>query len=108
MIVKKSNYGMLFWLTENEAMKTRSTNSTDGMWFSYVPELNEFVAFKDDIKEYIGVNVGFRLTRDMLDRKQKFKWNVEAITENEHFLISETVRIYNSMENLKKKKEDSL
>lgn len=101
MTVKKSNYNMLKYICQNEAMKARADND---MWFCYVPEIDDMACFYDNIESYYEINIGLRFIPDMLDRKKKFKWEVMPITEKEHYLISENIRIRNSMENLKRER----
>lgn len=102
MIIKKSNYGSLKYILNNEAMKVR--NPSEEEWFCWVPEVNDIVVFPSDIEYYYEVNKGIRFIPDMLDRKTKYDWEVLPLTDKENELIHKYVRINRS---LKEKREEN-
>lgn len=100
MTIKKSNYGILKYMLNNEAMKTR--NPSEETWLCWVPEINDFVAIPTDVKYYYEITRGIRFVPCMLDRKTKYNWDAEPLTENENELICKYIRTSRS---LKAKKE---
>lgn len=95
MIIKKSNYGILKYMLNNEAMKAR--NPSDETWLCWVPEISDIVAVPIDAKYYYEISEGIRFVPCMLDRKTKYNWEIEPLTEDENKLIRKYIRINRSL-----------